>query len=177
MAKGQSAEGAQPSTALKDIQPTEASNVERELEAMMLMGKRNLDAAWSINRLAVECIQQCAERQAQVWGKFSTNALSMLGIFGAQAHGNAPTFRKSPVIADTIELTLGHMRELSEIIARANQEALDVISNRSNACLKEVEEAAKRNISTLMESSAQSAVSFDRDTLARGKRPGSSGKT
>ena len=177
MAKDHSAEGTEPSAELTEMLPADASNVERELGAMTLMGKRNLDAAWSINRLAVDCIQQCAERQTEVWGKFSTNALSTLGMFGAQTQNAAPSFRNSPEISDMIETALNHMRELSEIIARANQEALDVISNRSEACFKEVEEAAKRNILTLMESSAQPVTTFGKDALRRAKPPGPSGKT
>ena len=98
-------------------------------------------------------------------------------MFGAQAQGAAPSFRSSPEISDMIETALSHMRELCEIIARANQEALDVISNRSEACFKEVEEAAKRNISALMESSASPVSTFGRDTLRRAKPPGPSGKT
>lgn len=176
MAKDHSAEGKEPSAELTEMPTADTSNVEREIETMTLMGKRNLDAAWSINRLAVDCIQQCAERQTEVWGKFSTNALSTLGMFGAQAQGAVPSFRNSPEISDVIETALNHMRELSEIIARANQEALDVISNRSEACFKEVEEAAKRNISVLMESNASPVSTFGRNTLRRAKPPGTSGK-
>jgi len=177
MARDQAPVGTDPGSGSKSARPAPASRVESELEAMALMGKRNLDAACSINRLAVDCIQRCAERQADVWGKFSTNALSLLGLFGVRTHEDLPTVQSSPVITDTIDLILGHMREVSELIARSNQDALDVIRSRSEACFKEVEETTRRNISTLLDSRMQPPASRGQDTPAPGKRPGSSDRT
>lgn len=78
--------------------------------------------AWAINRLAVDCIERCSERQTEVWGRFSSSMLNLLGVFGAQAGGHTPSHRNAPALVEIIDLTLDHMHELSEIIARANQE-------------------------------------------------------
>jgi hypothetical protein len=174
MVKDQSAEGTTPDTARSDAKPVDAGNVERELRAMVLIGRRNIDAAWSINRLAMDCIDRCAERQSELWSRFSTSALGMLDLFGMRTQDDLSMMRGSPVISETVDLVLAHMREMSETVARANQEALDVVRVRSEACFKEVEEITKRNIATLMESEAPSATSLARDVAARGKRPESS---
>ena len=177
MAKDQSAQGTGPGTSSGGIRQDGASRVELDLEAMRLMGKRNVDAAWAINRLAVDCVQRCAERQTEVWSKFSANALGMLDVLRTQSSVATPTVYSSPAITDMIETILDHMRALSETIARANQEALDVMSNRSEACFREVEEAARRNLMTLIESGTQSPSAVGADTGLREKRVDPVGKS
>lgn len=177
MAREKSGKGTQTRSSPERLRPADAGIAEREFEAMMFIGTRNLDAACSMNRLVIDCIEQCAERQAEVWGNISTSALSMLGIFGQQTQGDTPTVRNSSVIADTVELMLRHMRQVSQIIARTNDEALDLISSRAGACFKEAEEAANRNILTMMESVAHPAASLTREASAPSKRSDTSGKT
>jgi len=176
MVKDQSVGGTGPSVAHKEAERANANSVERELRAMILIGRRNLDAARSINRLAVDCIEQCAERQSELWSRFSTNSLGMLDLFGRHPQDDLAIMRSSPAIAETVDLVLAHMRGLSETIARANQEVLDVIRVRSEACFKEVEEVTKRNIATLTESEVPPATSPAQDAAARGRRPEPSGE-
>lgn len=176
MAREKSGKGTQARSALEDLRPADAGLSEREFEALMFIGTRNLDAAWSMNRLIADCIEQCAERQAEAWDNVSNCALNMLSLFGPQTQGDTLTVRNSSVIADAVELMLRYMREVSQIIARTNDEALDLIGSRAGACFKEAEELANRNILTMMECVAHPAPSLARDASAPSKRSDTSGK-
>ena len=108
-----------------------------ELDAMLQMGRRNLDALSAIRTLTVDSIYQCADAQAQAWDALCQGAFDLMaGNAARTASFEAAGFNQ------VIEAALGHLRQLSEIIARTNHGAVDLIHNRSTAYLRAIEEVA-----------------------------------
>lgn len=108
-----------------------------ELDAMLQMGRRNLDALAAIRTLTVDSIYQCADAQAQAWDALCQGAFDLMA-------GNAARTAsfEAAGLNEVIEAALGHLRQLSEIIARTNHGAVDLIHNRSAAYLREIEDVA-----------------------------------
>ena len=122
---------------------------DHEIEAMLLIGKRNMDTIWAINRLSIDCIHKCAERQVAIWDRCVAHHINLLEIFSQRAGYDSQPSQFVPTVVDTIEACLGQMRKLSEVIADTNQEAMELINHRSCACIREVEEIAQRSIDEL----------------------------
>lgn len=128
---------AEPGAEQKDAPATAVGRLESDISTFSAIGWRNLDAALEINRLAFDCMERCWQRQADVWSKFPTDVVSLPGMFGVQANA-VPARGVSPAVAETVQLTLNHIWEVSEIIARTNNDVLDVVRNRSEACFKDI---------------------------------------
>lgn len=116
-----------------------------ELDAMLTMGRRNLETIAALSQLATDSIQQCADGQVQAWNSLCRNALDLMSK-PAWASGSSPAAARTPELMGMIDSALAQLRRLSEIIARANNGTLELIHSRAEGCLREIEEAAERTI-------------------------------
>lgn len=121
----------------KAVPSTAVGRLESDISTFTAMGLRNLDAVLEINRLAFDCMEQCWQRQADVLSKFPTNVVSPPGMFDPQA-ATVLARGDSLAVAETAQLMLDHIWEVSEIIAQTNKNVLDVVRNRSEACFNEI---------------------------------------
>jgi len=104
---------------------------------------RNVEAMTAVCQLAFDCVQQSAQRQAQL---FRDTAEEMLGSFrqvGKLDNPQEQATAQMNVGRHALERGMVSLRELAELIARTNSEALEIINKRAANCLTELQDTVK----------------------------------
>jgi phasin family protein len=115
-----------------------------DLETIMASQRRNIDALTKANQLAIEGLQTVARRQAEILrGGFEEASSLMREIMQTQSPEDR-VVRQTEAAKKSIEHALSNARELAEIVARAGNEAFDVLSKRLGETLDEVRDAAAK---------------------------------
>jgi phasin family protein len=116
-----------------------------DLETIMASQRKNIDALTRANQLAIEGMQTVARRQAEILrGGFEEAASMMREIMQTQSPEDRVA-RQTETAKKSVERALSNARELAEIVAKAGNEAFDVLNQRLGEGLDEVRDAvAKR---------------------------------
>jgi len=101
-----------------------------DVDAMMAIQKKNLDAVTAANKLAVEGMQAVAKRQQEILTQVVEESRTTLTDMMAQG---APEEK----VTKQIEKAVANMKEISEMMAKSNTEAADVITTRMSAVMDE----------------------------------------
>lgn len=138
---------------LKDFNPTkmveEFSNAMKQyrlpgvnIEAVVESQKKNLEALTSANRVAFEGLQAVAKRQAEILQE-TMNEASKAVDFVAKA-GSPPEMaaKQLEIAKQAFDKAIGNMRELAEMVAKANEAAASTVNTRISATLEEIKELA-----------------------------------
>jgi phasin family protein len=113
-----------------------------DMESLIASQRKNLEALQRANQLAIEGIQQVAQRQAEAMRAFATEFADMAKSVASTEGGPAEKAAHSTdLVKASFEKTLAHMRELSETITKSNTQAAEVISNRVSEGLSELKDA------------------------------------
>lgn len=119
-----------------------------DLETIMASQRKNIDALTRANQLAIEGMQTVARRQAEILrGGFEEAASMMREIMQTQSPEDRVA-RQTDVAKKSIERALSNARELAEIVARAGNEAFDVLNQRLGEGLDEVRDAVAKHGAT-----------------------------
>jgi phasin family protein len=116
-----------------------------DLETIMASQRKNIDALTKANQLAIEGMQTVARRQAEILrGGFEEASSMMREIMQTQSPEDRVA-RQTEAAKKSVERALSNARELAEIVAKAGNEAFDVLNQRLGEGLDEVRDAvAKR---------------------------------
>jgi phasin family protein len=108
-----------------------------DLEAILAVQHRNFDALARANMLAVEGFQTVARRQAEIVRGGMEEASALLRELSQARTPEDHVVRHTAAAKKALEQSLVNARELSEIVGRAGNEALDVLSHRFGEALDE----------------------------------------
>jgi phasin family protein len=109
-----------------------------DVEALVEAQRKNVAAITAANQTAFETVKTAAQRQADMI-KFATEEFSK----AASDMLSAATFeekatRQADVAKKAFETTVANFREISDIVAKGNTEALDVVNKRIAEALDEI---------------------------------------
>lgn len=110
--------------------------------ALMAAQRKNIEAITQANQLAIEGVQAVARRQAEITREALDEAPE---LFRELSQPGAPQekFAKNAEIAKTsFEKGLSSARELTELFAKANTEAFNVITKRMTESFSEMRDIA-----------------------------------
>jgi phasin family protein len=117
-----------------------------DVESMVAAQRKNLEALTQANQLAVEGAQAVARRQVELARQAVDEASA---FFRDWTQPGAPDER----LAKNLELTkqafekgLANARELTELVTKANAEALEVIQKRVTESFEEIRDYAKHRV-------------------------------
>lgn len=114
-----------------------------DVEALIASQRKNLEALTQANQLAVEGVQAVARRQVELARQAVDEAST---LFRELAQPGAPEDRlakNAELAKQAYEKGLANARELAELVAKANSEALNVINKRVAEGLEEIRDYAK----------------------------------
>ncbi|MEQ8964260.1 MAG: phasin family protein [Azospirillaceae bacterium] len=115
-----------------------------DMDAIMAAQRKNFEALTQANRLAYEGMQAVATRQAEILrGAMDEMSASMREMMASGAPEEKVS-RQADLMRDQFEKAIANMRELSEMIAKSNTEAADVINQRIAAQIDEMKSIAKQ---------------------------------
>lgn len=109
-----------------------------DMEGLVASQKKNLEALTSANRVVIEGIQSVAKRQAEILQETMNEATKALDTLSKAASPQDIAAKQAELAKTAFERALGNMRELAEMVSKANQQAADTINTRISATLDEI---------------------------------------
>ncbi len=114
-----------------------------DAETMMASQRKNLEAFTQANQLAVEGVQAVTRRQVEIAREAFEGASAALKDLVQPSAPEDRIARNAEFAKQVFEKGLANCRELTELVTKANAEALDVITKRFSESLDELREQAK----------------------------------
>jgi len=115
-----------------------------DVQALIATQRRNIEAVSHANQLAVEGVQAVMRRQSEILRQMveeSTNALKEMTAAGAPEQKIA---QQTELVKSAFEKALANLRELTEMVAKSNTEAADVLTKRIGESLTELKASLQR---------------------------------
>jgi phasin family protein len=116
-----------------------------DVESLVASQRKNIEAFTQANQLAVEGVQALVRRQVEI-ARQTMDDLSQLVRDSAQLNGSPEErIAKSAEFSKSfIEKGVSNARELTEMVAKANTEAFNVLNKRVTETLDEVRDFASK---------------------------------
>ena len=138
---------------LKEFDPTnlvgEFSNMLKQyklpgvdVDSIVAGQKKNLEALTSANRVAIEGLQAVVKRQAEILQETMNEASKAVDALSKAGSPPEVAAKQAELAKDAFERALSNMRELAELVTKANQDATSTINARISASLDEMKEVA-----------------------------------
>ncbi len=115
-----------------------------DIESLLATQRRNIEAVSAANQLAVEGIQAVLRRQGEIIRQMveeSSTALRDLMATGAPEQKIA---QQTDLVKAAFEKALANLRELTEMVAKSNSEAAEVLTKRVGESLTELKSSLQR---------------------------------
>jgi phasin family protein len=112
-----------------------------DFEAIVASQRKNIEAVTTANQLAVEGLQAVLRRQAEIIRQSIEEASSLVGDFTAVGAPEEKAAKQAELVKSTFEKALANVKELSELVAKSNAEAADILAKRVSESLDEVKSA------------------------------------
>jgi len=138
---------------MKEFDPTkmvgELSNMMKQyklpgvdVDSIVASQKKNLEALTSANRTAFEGLQAVAKRQAEILQQTMNEASKAVDSLSKAGSPTDVAAKQAELTKDAFERALANMRELAEMVTKANNEATTTINTRISSSLDEMKDLA-----------------------------------
>ncbi|MEO3434714.1 phasin family protein [Inquilinus sp. CAU 1745] len=108
-----------------------------DAEAVMTAQRKNVEALTAANQRAMEGMQEVARRHVEIMRRAVEDMTASVAEFATAGTPEAKVAKQADLTKASFERTLAGMRELSEMLAKSNAEAADIINRRIAAMLDE----------------------------------------
>jgi len=116
-----------------------------DMNSLMSSQRRNLEALSAANKLAYEGMQAVFKRQAEIMRQALEESAAVTRELSTNSSSPQDKVAKQTDYAKAaFEKTIANARELSEIVAKANGEAVDLLNKRFAAMLDEFKDAVAK---------------------------------
>lgn len=113
------------------------------MDALVASQRDNLEALSASNRAAAEGIKAVAEWQVKLLEQTAQELTSALGGLAKFGSPQQLVSAETDLAKKAFETALTRMRELAEIVTKANRQTTDAIVNRIPASLEEIKDVLK----------------------------------
>ncbi len=110
-------------------------------EALLATQRRNIEAVTTANHLAIEGVQAVMRRQTEILRQMVEESSSSLRELVTAGAPEKKIAQQTDVVKATFEKALANLRELTEMIAKSNTEAADILAKRVGESLTELKTA------------------------------------
>jgi phasin family protein len=114
-----------------------------DMQSLMSSQRKNIEALTQANKLALEGMQAVFKRQAEIL-KQSIEESASAGRELTAGSAQDKVAKQTEITKAAFEKALSNARELSEIVAKANGEAVDLLNKRFAAMLDEFKDAVSK---------------------------------
>lgn len=109
-----------------------------DMQSLMEAQRKNLEAISQANRIAVEGAQALGQRQMEILRTTMEEASRVMSDLAASGTPEARMAKQADLVRDAFERAIANTRELAEMGAKSNSEALDLINKRISESLTEI---------------------------------------
>ncbi len=115
-----------------------------DLEGLMATQRRNFEAVTAANQLAVEGVQAVLRRQTEILRQMVEESTAVLKETMTAGAPEQKIAQQTDLVKTAFEKALGNLRELTEMVAKSNTEAADVLTKRIGESLTELKTSLQR---------------------------------
>jgi phasin family protein len=109
-----------------------------DMDALMTAHRRNMETLSAANRIALEGAQTVARRHMEIMQQSMAELTDTLRAMSGTDTPQAKAARQAELLKLAYERAVANMRELSDLIQRANGEAMGVLNHRFSEAMDEV---------------------------------------
>lgn len=109
-----------------------------DTEALMAASKRNMEAMSAANRIALEGAQAVAKRHMEIMQQTMAEMTDAMRAIASTDTPQAKAARQAEMLKKSYEHAVANARELSDLIQRANGEAIGLLNHRFAEAMDEV---------------------------------------
>lgn len=114
-----------------------------EMDRMIDAQRKNIEAITAANKVAYEGVQAIAQRQMEILRQSMTEASKTMQELSAAGTPEDRMAKQAEVMKKAFETALSNMKELAEMGAKSNTEAMETINKRVAESLDEVRNAVQ----------------------------------
>ena len=115
-----------------------------DMEAVLEAQRRNIEALTAANQVAFEGVQTVLRRQAEMLRQTMEQASTIVGDLMASGAPEDKIAKQTEIVKQAFEKSLSNMKELSEMVARSNTDAANLLSKRVSESLDELKIAVQK---------------------------------
>jgi len=115
-----------------------------DMQSLVATQRRNIEAVNTANQLAVEGIQAVLRRQTEIMKSMVEESSTVLREMMAQGAPEQKIAQQTELVKTAFEKALANLRELTEMVAKSNTEAADVLTKRIGESLTELKGSLQR---------------------------------
>lgn len=115
-----------------------------DVDAVVAAQKKNIEALTSANQLAVEGMQAIARRQTEILRQTAEELQRNMQSLMENGAPEAKVAKSTELTKVAFEKAISNMKELSEMVAKSNGEAFDVINKRVAESLDEIRDLTRK---------------------------------
>jgi len=109
-----------------------------DVDSLVSSQRKNIEALTQANKLAYDGLQAVVKRQAEILRQTVDEIAQATKDIAEPGNPQDKAAKQAELAKDTFERSLSNLRELSEMIAKANTEAFDLLNKRFTQSLDEV---------------------------------------
>ena len=114
-----------------------------DVESLMTSQRKNIEALTHANQLAVESVQAVTKRQVEIARQAFDEASAALRDFAQPSAPEERIAKHAELAKTSFEKAVACSKELTELVAKAQSEAFDILSKRVTESLDELKAHAK----------------------------------
>ncbi len=112
------------------------------IETFLSAQRRNMEVLSAANRVALEGAQAVARRHMEIMQQTMTEMSESMREMASPENPQAKAARQAEMLKATYEKAVAHIKELADLIQRANNEAVEMLNKRFAEALDEVKKLA-----------------------------------
>ncbi len=116
-----------------------------DVETLVASQRKNIEALTQANKVAFEGIQALFKRQVEIARQSIEESATVARQVVEAGTPQEKAVRQTELTKDAFEQALANARELSEIVAKSNSEAFDLLNKRFFATLDEIKEQISKH--------------------------------
>ena len=111
-----------------------------DIETLVSSQRKNIEALTQANKLAFEGVQAMFKRQVEIVRQALEESATVAKELVEAGTPQDKAIRQTELAKDAFERALANSRELSEIIAKSNSEAFELLNRRFTQVLDEIKD-------------------------------------
>jgi phasin family protein len=115
-----------------------------DMEALMAAQKRNMEALSAANRVALEGAQAVAQRHMEIMQQTMAELTEAMRALATTEAPQAKAAKQAELLKKAYEHAVANTKEMSELIQRANGEAIGLLNQRFAEAMDEVKQLAEK---------------------------------
>lgn len=113
-----------------------------DLDSLVASQKKNVEALTNANKVALEGLQAVAKRQGEILQETMNEVSKAFDTLSKAGSPQDVAAKQAELAKDAFERALSNMRELAELVTKANKDATQTINTRISATLDEIKDLA-----------------------------------